>query len=85
MGKVDLKLPPNIDLAATMEALEKTGIGQTELRNMSPSAANAIINNFAVFKGRKGPRGPGRMKEAYGGKIKKCARGGGVRKAKRYS
>tara|TARA_R110002072_G_scaffold195716_3_gene353034 strand:- start:153 stop:431 length:279 start_codon:yes stop_codon:yes gene_type:complete len=91
---VEFKLPANIDLAATMKALEKTGVGQTQLSKMSDSAANALINNFAVFKGKTGPRGPGnkayggrakKKKMAYGGKaMKTYAMGGGIRKAKTY-
>ena len=88
---MDFKLPPHIDLSATMAAIKKAGI-TAKLNDMSPSAQNALINNFAVFK--TGPRGPGnkkayggraKKKMAYGGKtMKKYAKGGGVRKAQTY-
>ena len=90
---MDFKLPANIDLALTMQAIADAGIDE-KFENMSPSAQNALINNFAVFKGKTGPRGPGnkayggrakKKKMAYGGKaMKKYAKGGGIRKAKTY-
>ena len=89
---MDFKLPANIDLALTMQAIADAGITE-KFEKMSPSAQNALINNFAVFKGKTGPRGPGN--KAYGGRAKKkmmgggkamktYAKGGGIRKAKTY-
>jgi|10_taG_2_1085330.scaffolds.fasta_scaffold159924_1 hypothetical protein len=74
----DLKLPPNIDLAATMKVIGKL---MPDLKFFSISAAeqNRLINKYGV---KKGPRGPGPMK-AYGGSVKKYAQGGGVRKVRR--
>ena len=67
-----------------MEAIRDAGI-TAKFNDMSPSQQNTIINNFAVFKGRR-PRGPGnRPKEARGGPVKKYATGGGIRKARTYS
>ena len=78
------KINPNIDLALTMEAIRDAGI-TAKFNDMSPSQQNTIINNFAVFKGRR-PRGPGNRprEEARGGPVKKYAKGGGVRKPKTY-
>ena len=73
----DLKLPPNIDLAATMKVIGKL---MPDLKFFSISAAeqNRLINKYGV---KKGPRGPG--PKAYGGSVKKYAQGGGVRKVRR--
>ena len=90
---MDFKLPPNIDLSATMAAIKKAGI-TAKFNDMSTSQQNALINNFAVFERKTGPRGPGnkkayggraKKKMAYGGKtMKKYAKGGGMRKAQTY-
>ena len=84
-------IPRNLDYAATMEAIAKSG-DDAEYFSLSAAEQNALILKHAVYinkpsgdKSKKAYGGRAKKKMAYGGKtMKKYAKGGGIRKAQTY-
>jgi len=74
-------IPRNLDYAATMEAIAKSG-DDAKYFSLSAAEQNALILKHAVYINK--PSGD-KSKKAYGGKVmKKYAKGGGIRKAQTY-